>query len=60
MPRLLFIGDIVGRPGRNIVRDLLPGFVASEQIDFVDETLNILRVRQDIKIDVDGAVTRDE
>ena len=35
MPRLLFLGDIVGRPGRNLVRDLLPGLVAGEGIDFV-------------------------
>jgi 2',3'-cyclic-nucleotide 2'-phosphodiesterase len=35
MPRLLFLGDIVGRPGRAAVRDLLPGLVASENIGLV-------------------------
>ncbi|TLP43020.1 TIGR00282 family metallophosphoesterase [Cohaesibacter sp. CAU 1516] len=33
--RLLFIGDIVGRAGRTIVQDKLPGLVEAHGIDFV-------------------------
>jgi metallophosphoesterase (TIGR00282 family) len=33
--RILFIGDIFGRPGRTIVRQLLPGIVESRGIDLV-------------------------
>ena len=33
--RILFIGDIVGGPGRACVRDWLPELVASHRIDFV-------------------------
>jgi len=33
--RILFIGDIVGKPGRRAIRDLLPGLVAERGIDFV-------------------------
>jgi hypothetical protein len=33
--RILFIGDIVGKPGRLAVRTLLPRLVGSEEIDFV-------------------------
>ncbi|WP_114010549.1 TIGR00282 family metallophosphoesterase [Cohaesibacter intestini] len=33
--RLLFIGDIVGRAGRTIVQDKLPGLVETHGIDFV-------------------------
>ena len=33
--RILFVGDIVGKPGRLTVRKLLPKLVGSEQIDFV-------------------------
>jgi metallophosphoesterase (TIGR00282 family) len=33
--RILFIGDIFGRPGRTIVRDRLPGLVADRKIDLV-------------------------
>jgi metallophosphoesterase (TIGR00282 family) len=32
---ILFIGDIVGRPGRDLVRRGLPGLVEHHQIDFV-------------------------
>ena len=32
--RILMIGDIVGRPGRKIVEDLLPRFVDESRIDF--------------------------
>ncbi|HBF33931.1 TPA: TIGR00282 family metallophosphoesterase [Candidatus Sumerlaeota bacterium] len=32
---IFFIGDIVGRPGRQLVQNLLPGFRKSRQIDFV-------------------------
>jgi 2',3'-cyclic-nucleotide 2'-phosphodiesterase len=33
--RILILGDVVGRPGRSAVRDLVPGLVKSEGIDFV-------------------------
>jgi metallophosphoesterase (TIGR00282 family) len=33
--RILFIGDIFGRPGRNIVKDRLPGMVRDHAIDLV-------------------------
>ncbi|MCG6917882.1 MAG: YmdB family metallophosphoesterase, partial [Deltaproteobacteria bacterium] len=33
--RILFIGDIVGKPGRFAVRTLLPKLVGSQEIDFV-------------------------
>src|SRR5690242_8765721 len=33
--RILFIGDIVGRSGRNIVAELLPGLVAAWKLDLV-------------------------
>jgi len=33
--RILFIGDIVGKPGRRAVRDLLPGIIEEKRIDFV-------------------------
>ena len=33
--RILFIGDIFGRPGRNIVKDRLPGIVRDHAIDLV-------------------------
>ena len=35
MTRLLFIGDIVGRPGRELVRRAVPALVAHHQIDLV-------------------------
>src|SRR6187549_1174499 len=35
MLKLLFIGDIVGRPGREIVADRLPRFRTERGIDFV-------------------------
>ena len=35
MIRLLFIGDIVGKPGRDCVRAGLPGVVDYHQVDFV-------------------------
>ena len=35
MMRILFIGDIFGRPGRTIVRDLLPQLVSQHKIDLV-------------------------
>src|SRR5476651_1231992 len=35
MVRILFIGDIVGRPGRDLVRDHLHALVDFHQIDFV-------------------------
>jgi metallophosphoesterase (TIGR00282 family) len=33
--RLLFIGDVVGSPGRKVVEELLPGLRESERPDFV-------------------------
>ncbi|MCK9276127.1 MAG: TIGR00282 family metallophosphoesterase [Syntrophales bacterium] len=33
--KILFIGDIVGKPGRRIIKRLLPGLVAEKKIDFV-------------------------
>jgi len=33
--RILFIGDIFGRPGRNIVKDRLPGIVRDQAIDLI-------------------------
>ncbi len=33
--RILFIGDIFGRPGRTIVKDRLPGLVREHAIDLV-------------------------
>ena len=33
--RLLFLGDMVGRSGRSIVYDRLPGLIADHAIDFV-------------------------
>ncbi len=33
--RILFVGDIVGKPGRLTLRTLLPQLIGSEEIDFV-------------------------
>jgi len=33
--RVLLIGDIVGKPGRTILKDKLPGYIEANQIDFV-------------------------
>lgn len=33
--KILFIGDIVGRPGRNAIKDFLPELIARAGIDFV-------------------------
>jgi metallophosphoesterase (TIGR00282 family) len=33
--KILFIGDIVGKPGRRAVKELLPGIVEENRIDFV-------------------------
>ena len=33
--RILFIGDIFGRPGRNIVKDRLPGIVREHAINLI-------------------------
>jgi 2',3'-cyclic-nucleotide 2'-phosphodiesterase len=35
MIRILFLGDIVGEPGRNAVAQFLPGFKEREKVDFV-------------------------
>ena len=32
--RLLFLGDVIGRPGRAVVADHLPGLIADHAIDF--------------------------
>ncbi len=33
--KILYIGDIMGRPGRQTVRKILPGLIAERGIDFV-------------------------
>lgn len=33
--KILFIGDIVGRPGRNAVKELLPDLVERHSVDFI-------------------------
>jgi len=33
--KILFIGDIVARPGREMVKELLPGFIKDKKIDLV-------------------------
>ena len=33
--KILFIGDIIGKPGRRAIRELLPGLVASRSVDLV-------------------------
>jgi len=33
--KILFIGDIVGKPGRRAIRELLPGIIFEYKIDFV-------------------------
>jgi calcineurin-like phosphoesterase len=33
--RILFIGDVIGRPGRELLRALLPRLVDTHHIDFV-------------------------
>ncbi|HOE65425.1 MAG TPA: YmdB family metallophosphoesterase, partial [Candidatus Hydrogenedentes bacterium] len=33
--RILFIGDVVGRPGRRCVRELVPGLRARHGVDLV-------------------------
>lgn len=35
MTRILFVGDIVGRPGRELVRDAVPALVAHYDVDLV-------------------------
>jgi len=35
MVRFLFIGDIVGKPGRRAIRELLPKIISRHEIDFV-------------------------
>ena len=32
---ILFIGDVIGKPGRRVVRELLPGLVNRYQVDLV-------------------------
>ncbi|MBU2567455.1 MAG: YmdB family metallophosphoesterase, partial [Elusimicrobia bacterium] len=32
--KLLFVGDIVGEPGRTMLKDLLPGIIADNNINF--------------------------
>lgn len=33
--KILFIGDIVGKPGRQIIKNQLPGFIRKNQVDLV-------------------------
>jgi metallophosphoesterase (TIGR00282 family) len=35
MPRILFIGDIVGPPGVTLIKQFLPALIETEKIDFV-------------------------
>lgn len=35
MTKILFLGDVFGRPGRRVIRDFLPRLVGSENIDLV-------------------------
>ena len=35
MIRVLLIGDIVGKPGRTVLKEKLPSYIQNEQIDFV-------------------------
>jgi calcineurin-like phosphoesterase len=32
--KILFCGDVVGEPGRNVLAELLPGFIQREGVDF--------------------------
>ncbi|MDX1632120.1 MAG: YmdB family metallophosphoesterase, partial [Thermoanaerobaculia bacterium] len=32
--RILFVGDVIGRPGRRAVREMLPGLVDRHEVDF--------------------------
>ena len=32
--KILFVGDVIGKPGRRAVRDLLPGLVDEHRVDF--------------------------
>lgn len=32
---VLFLGDVVGKPGRQVIRELLPNFIEEKKIDFV-------------------------
>ena len=33
--KILFIGDIIGKPGRRAVSELLPGLISEHEIDLV-------------------------
>ena len=33
--KILMLGDIIGRPGRRVVRELLPNFIKNNSVDFV-------------------------
>ena len=33
--KILFIGDIIGEPGYNLTKTLLPTYIAKHKIDFV-------------------------
>ena len=46
MIRLLFIGDIVGGPGRRVVRAKLESLVDSERVDFVGRRVEVEKVDQ--------------
>lgn len=35
MVRILYLGDVVGKPGRQAIRSLLPGLIHRQQLDFV-------------------------
>lgn len=51
--RLLFLGDVVGKPGRRAVQSLLPGLISRERISFV--VANCENVADGAGVDTSGA-----
>ena len=60
--RVLFIGDIIGEPGYNLVKSLLPGFISKYKIDFtianaenISEGMGILEkdAKKLLELDID-------
>jgi len=41
--KILFIGDIVGKPGRRAVRELVPEIMSQYGIDVIIEIVKMLR-----------------
>jgi metallophosphoesterase (TIGR00282 family) len=56
--KLLFVGDLVGSPGRKIVRKLLPGLVDRHQVDFcvanVENAAGGFGITPDVMSELDG------